>query len=117
MGAHDDTPAKSAAQMAERDHFVLKGVSVAVNDLTKEVRGYRDDATAISAELKEHIKSCDRRYGEMRDARRGDAPGPDFARPLVKKIIDKGIDYVVFAIVMLLIFAFKHGATLPLPSP
>lgn len=113
MAATEPSPIATQAQQASVDHYLLKELGKGVENLRTEVRGYRDEAVQSNAKLDEHIRACDRRYHEMRSS---DATHEATTKRIGKRVLERSLDYVIFALIALAIYALKHGAPLPTPT-
>ncbi len=108
----EDTP-RSASKLTIED-FIVREMRTGFRDVYTRLDDYRGEAKQSNADLKAHIATCDRRYGEMlatrSDGQTNKMPRRDW---LVEKLKEKLIDYGILTVIVFIIYAFTHGAKLP----
>jgi hypothetical protein len=119
MSKEKDETAKSNASLEFHD-FLLKEMRTSFADLRGVVEESKTDTAVLIRRLDDHIESCDKRYVELRTAREYSPAGGTTAlvsKPrIMKKLLERAIDYGILVAIMLIIFAFKNGFSLPLPT-
>lgn len=109
----DETPRTGAKHTIE--DFIIREMRTGFGDVHKRLDEYRGEAQQGNADLRAHITTCDKRYGEMLSARTTGANQPVGRDWIIERIKERAFDYGLVSVIMLIIYALSHGASLPHP--
>lgn len=112
--SNDDTP-RSAARLTIED-FIVREMRTGFRDVHNRIDDYRGEAQRGNAKLEEHITTCDKRYAEMLSARQSGTNRAMTRDWIVERIKERAFDYVLVSVIVLIVYAFAHGAKLPVLS-